>query len=114
MVKLTMADMKSLEQYKAELEHITDQQAHKLGYPSAHVLRLEDKLTDIAGAWRESKEEALVHEYKSVLYEMILHGYDVQTLPIQDQLPPEVMPQVPSARVQKAIQKALTTQPEEA
>jgi hypothetical protein len=36
---------------------------------------------------------------------MILKGYDVNTLPIQDQLPDRLMPELPPEPVQAAIQR---------
>jgi hypothetical protein len=93
-----------------ELHDYTDEDARKHGYPSLKVMKLEYELTRIAGSWRVSKRDSLVYEYKSVLYEMILNGYDVDTLPIQDQLPPELMPELPPPRVQAAIKQVYETQ----
>jgi hypothetical protein len=36
---------------------------------------------------------------------MILNGYDVDGLPIQDQLPENLMPELPPKPVQAAIQR---------
>ena len=104
--RLTLDDMKTVEQYRAEMEKLTEEEVQRLGHPSKKVMRLEWRLSEIAGKWRSSQEnEALVHEYKSVLYEMILNGYDVNTLPIQDQLPDALMPELPPEPVQTAIQR---------
>ena len=81
----------SREELMEERRNYTDEQARKLGYPSATVLLLSDRLGEIAGKWRRTKDDALVPEYRATLYDMILKGYDVDTLPIQDQLPPELM-----------------------
>lgn len=89
---------------EGELENSTDEDARRQGYPSLKVMKLEYQLSQIAGKWRYTKEDALVDKYKSVLYEMILHGYDVNTLPIQDQLPSPLMPELPPEPVRKAIQ----------
>ncbi|MCI0714028.1 MAG: hypothetical protein L0154_27985 [Chloroflexi bacterium] len=78
-----------------ERRRYTDQQARQLGYPSAEVLHLSDRLSEIAGQWRTTKDNNLVIEYRQILYEMILKGYDVNTLPVQDQLPEELMPNSP-------------------
>mgnify|MGYP000032074948 CR=1 FL=1 len=103
--RLTMKDQLSREQYLQRVSEYTDDDAHKLGYPSAEVLRLEIKLGEIAGKWRNNQDdEALVHEYERVLYKMILKGYDVDGLPIQDQLPDRLMPELPPKPVQMAIQ----------
>ncbi len=105
--RLTMNDQLSREQYLQRVSQYTDEDAQKLGYPSAEVLRLEIKLGEIAGKWRNNQDdEALVLEYERVLYKMILKGYDVNTLPIQDQLPDTLMPDLPPKPVQMAIQTA--------
>ena len=100
---LTRADMGSLEEFRKERENYTDEDARKLGYPNVAVLHLEDKLSLIAGTWRDTKDDALVAEYRQTLYEMILKGYDVHTLPIQDQLPDRHMPELPPKKVLDAI-----------
>lgn len=75
------------------------------------VLGLSYKLSELAGKWRYNQDDdGLVHEYKSVLYEMILNGYDVNTLPIQDQLPEKLMPELPPKPVQMAIQSVYQTE----
>lgn len=101
--KLKSEDVISREDYLQMVSNLTDEDARELGYPSAKVMRLEDQLTELAGKWRRTKEEALIYKYKSVLYEMILNGYDVNTLPIQDQLPDDLMPELPPEPVQMAI-----------
>ena len=101
--RLTLSDMKPPDY--SVLSKYTDEDARKSGYPSLKVMKLEYELTRIAGAWRETKDDALVYKYKSVLYEMILNGYDVNTLPIQDQLPDELMPELPPEPVQSAIKR---------
>lgn len=103
---LKLEDMKSREEYLAERQTYTDEQARKLGYPSAEVLRLSDDLTRLAGKWRRTKDDGLVLEYRQTLYEMILKGYDVDTLPVQDQLPEELMPELPPPTVREAIMRA--------
>lgn len=65
----------------------TDEDPQKSGYPSLKVMKLAYELTRIAGAWRETKHGGLVHEDKSVLYEMILNGYDVNTLSLKINYP---------------------------
>jgi|GEM_PF-2215500 len=102
--RLKWDDMKPAD--SDELKDYTDEDAQRHGYPSLEVMRLEYQLTAIAGEWRRTKENALVHDYKAVLYEMILKGYDVNTLPIQDQLPDELMPDLPPKPIQQAIIKA--------
>lgn len=108
--RLTLKDQMTREEYLKRVNKYTDEDAIKLGYPSADVLRLEIRLGEIAGAWRENKTDELACEYKSVLYEMILKGYDVNTLPIQDQLPDRVMPDLPPQSVQQAIRKVYQTE----
>jgi hypothetical protein len=104
--RLTMKDQLSREQYLQRVSQYTDEDAHRLGYPSVEVLRLEIKLGEIAGKWRYNQDdESLVLEYERVLYKMILKGYDVNTLPIQDQLPDRLMPELPPEPVQAAIQR---------
>ena len=101
--RLTWEDMKPASY--SVVDNYTEEDARKSGYPSLKVMKLEYELTRIAGAWRETKRDSLVHEYKRVLYEMILNGYDVNTLPIQDQLPDERMPDLPPEPVQNAIKR---------
>lgn len=96
----------SHEELMAERRNYTDEQARKLGYPSAEVLRLSDRLSQITGKWRTSKDSKLVAEYQQTLYKMILKGYDVDILPIQDQLPTELMPELPPPPVRAAILQA--------
>ncbi|MEL7433953.1 MAG: hypothetical protein AAFN11_08390, partial [Chloroflexota bacterium] len=93
-----------------ELENYTDADARRHGYISLDVMRLAYKLTEIAGEWRSTKEDALVQEYERVLYKMILKGYDLNTLPIQDQLPDDLMPELPPQSVQVAIKRAYERQ----
>ena len=104
--RLTLNDMKSVEQHRAEMEKMTEEEVQGLGHPSKKVMRLEWRLSEIAGEWRETKTNALVLEYERVLYKMILNGYDVDTLPIQDQLPDALMPELPPKPIQMAIQTA--------
>jgi hypothetical protein len=101
---LTLADMKPADY--SVLSKYTEEDAKNSGYPSLKVMGLEYDLSRIAGEWRNTKTDALVQEYKNVLYEMILYGYDVTTLPIQDQLPSEWMPELPPEFVQVAIKSA--------
>ncbi|MEL6408278.1 MAG: hypothetical protein AAFR81_28185 [Chloroflexota bacterium] len=101
--RLTLDDMKPADY--SVIDKYTDEDAKKSGYPSLEVMKMEYELTRIAGKWRETKEESLVHQYKGVLYEMIFKGYDVNTLPIQDQLPDALMPELPPQRVQVAIRQ---------
>ena len=109
--RLTMKDQLSREEYLQRVIQYTDEDAKKLGYPSAEVLRLEIKLGELAGKWRNNQDdESLVLEYERVLYKMILNGYDVDTLPIQDQLPDELMPELPPKPVQMAIQSVFQTE----
>lgn len=103
---LTMADQISHEELMEEIANYSEEDARKLGYPSLEMLHLEDKLTDIAGAWRGTKDEALIDEYRDVLFLMMLKGYDVTTLDIQDQLPSDKMPFIPPLSVTQAIVKA--------
>lgn len=103
---LTMADEISREEYLEEVANYTEEDARKLGYISLEVLRLEDRLSKIVGEWRETKDEALVDEYRDVLYSMILKGYAVIFLPIQEQLPNDKMPFIPPPSVCEAIVKA--------
>lgn len=95
----------------AKVETYTDAQARQLGYPSATVLRLAYQLSAIVGEWRATQAEHLVTAYHSTLYKMILNGYNVETLPIQDQLPPALMPELPPKAVQTAIQQAYQLEP---
>lgn len=103
---LKLEDMQSAEDYLEKRKHYTDEQARKLGYSNAEVLRLSDNLTRLAGKWRETKEDQVASQYRETLLMMILKGYDVDTLPIQDQLPTELMPEFPPQPVRKAIMQA--------
>jgi hypothetical protein len=106
--RLTWDDMKKPEDYDAERRQFTDERAQKLGYPSAEVLHLYDHLSKLAGEWRSTKSETVAHEYGKTLLDMILKGYDVDSLPIQDQLPSELMPEIPPSKVREAIAYALS------
>ncbi|MEM9950225.1 MAG: hypothetical protein AAF846_01385 [Chloroflexota bacterium] len=108
--RLKWDDMISPEQANVERQNYTDEDARKLGYPNVEVLHLADSLSALAGKWRRTKDAVLVHEYKSTLYEMILKGYDVNTLPVQDQLPDDLMPDLPSEPVQRAIKTVYESQ----
>ncbi len=103
---LKWEDMQSHEDYLEERHSYRDEKARKLGYPSAEVLRLSDHLSQIAGEWRTTKDSKLVTEYQQTLYKMILKGYDVDILPIQDQLSTELMPELPPPPVRAAILQA--------
>lgn len=107
--ELNPTDMQSQEEFLAERQNFNDEQARKLGYPSAELLRLSDKLGQLAGQWRRTKDQALVHEYGKLLLTMILKGYDVNQLDIEDCLPKEFMPEIPNARVREAIADALSS-----
>lgn len=104
MKRLTMKDQITVEEHRQRMLELSDDEVKKFGYPNAKVLRLSYQLSEIAGKWRDLKTDALVYEYKSVLYEMILNGYDVMKLSVQDQLPAEYMPELPPKPVQMAIQ----------
>jgi|SRR5690606_27063791 len=105
MKRLTMADQITVEEHRKRMLSLSDDEVKKFGYPSVKVLGLSYKLSDLAGKWRGNQDDmGLVLEYKSVLYEMILNGYDVDGLPIQDQLPDRLMPELPPKPVQMAIQ----------
>jgi len=104
--------MKTPEESRRRIAEMSDEEAQEHGYPSAEVMRLEYRLGDIAAEWRGTKRDELIAEYKYVLYEMILKGYDVNGLDIEDQLPPEHMPDLPPKKVLEGILKSysLTTE----
>ncbi len=108
--RLTWDDMLTPEEGREERENYTEEDARKLGYPSLEVLHLADYLSTLAGKWRRTKEDALVYEYERILYKMLLKGYDVNTLPVQDQLPDDLMPELPPEPVQEAIQAVYNSQ----
>ncbi|MEL6406455.1 MAG: hypothetical protein AAFR81_18950 [Chloroflexota bacterium] len=107
--RLKLEDMKP-SGLSRELENYTDADAHRHGYISLDVMRLEYKITEIVGEWRSTKDDRLVQKYERVLYKMILKGYDLNTLPIQDQLPDDLMPELPPQSVQAAIKRAYEKQ----
>jgi hypothetical protein len=96
----------SREAYLAEFQDYSNADAQKLGYPNIEVFHLAQRLSYIAGEWRETKIQELVSEYRETLYEMILKGYNLTILPIEDQLPEEFMPELPPASVLVAIRQA--------
>ena len=110
MKRLTMNDQISVEEHREKMLSLSDGEIKQLGYPSRKVLALSYQLSNVAGKWRRTREDALVDKYKSILYEMILNGYDVSTLPIQDQLPEDLMPELPPENVQAAIQREYATE----
>ena len=79
--RLTLNDQLTREEYLQRVQRYTDADAIRLGYPSVEVLHLEIKLGEIAGAWRETKDDKYVHEYARVLYQMIFNGYDGDASP---------------------------------
>lgn len=103
---LRSEDEISREKLMHERHNYTDKQARELGYPNAEVLQLSDHLSAIAGQWRTTQNPALVEKYREILYSMILKGYDIDTLPLQDQLPEELMPELPPPAVRQAIKEA--------
>ncbi|MEL7432614.1 MAG: hypothetical protein AAFN11_01585 [Chloroflexota bacterium] len=103
--KLKPGDGISHEESTVERRNYTDKQAQSLGYPNAEVLRLSDELSALAGEWRTTKSDNVASRYRETLLTMILKGYDVDTLPVQDQLPDDLMPELPHPRVREAIQK---------
>ncbi|MEO1666685.1 MAG: hypothetical protein AAFU54_18755 [Chloroflexota bacterium] len=105
--KLKPGDGISHEESTLKRRNYTDAQAQSLGYPSAEVLRLSDDLSALAGEWRNTKSDNVATRYRETLLTMILKGYDVDTLPVQDQLPEDLMPDLPHPRVQEAIQQVL-------
>ncbi len=110
MKRLTMKDQISMEEHREKMLSLSDSKIKQFGYPSRKVLSLSYQLSDIAGKWRRTREDALVDKYKGILYEMILNGYDVRTLPIQDQLPEDLMPELPPENVREAIQREYATE----
>lgn len=96
---LKLDDMKSADEIQTNRSSYTDEQAQQLGYPSAEVMRLSDRLFDLAAEWRGTQDAALIREYHLVLYKMVLKGYDVDELDIQAQLPLELMPELPPKEV---------------
>lgn len=100
MVKiLRKEDMLSDEQFRELVADTTEEQARNMGYPNLEVYHLEQQLSSVLGQWHKTKDEVWVREYKAVLYEMILKGFDVNKLDIQDQLPPALMPDLPPKEV---------------
>lgn len=77
-----------------------------MGYPSAEVLRLSDDLTQLVVEWRETKDETVAIRYREILLRMILKGFDIDNLDMQDHLPEEHMPDLPPQPVRKAIIQA--------
>src|SRR5436190_954934 len=73
----------SREQYLAEIQNYSNQDAQELGYPNIEVFHLAHHLSKITGEWRRTKTEKLVSEYRNTLYQMILKGYDLDGLPIE-------------------------------
>ncbi len=104
--RLTWEDMKSREELLEERRNYTDEDAQKFGYPSAEVLRLSDTLTELAGEWRETKDENVAIRYRETLLKMILKGFDFNNLDTEDYLPEEHMPDLPPKPIQKAIIEA--------
>jgi hypothetical protein len=104
--RLTLKDQLTREEYLERVQQYTDEDAHRLGYSSAEVLRLEIRLGELAGEWRETKDDRVASRYRETLLTMILKGYDIDTLPVQDQLPEEYMPDFPPQPVRKAIIEA--------
>jgi hypothetical protein len=104
MVKhLNWDDMKSHEELMIERQSYTEEQVRQLGYPSLEVFHLSDYLSHLAGKWRRTKEQSLVHEYGKTLYQMILKGYDVDDLDFEDHLPERLMPELPPRAILAAI-----------
>lgn len=52
--RLSKEDTMSHEEYRALMETLTDEQARDPGYPSADVMRMEDRLSSPAGEWRRT------------------------------------------------------------
>jgi len=104
--RLTLKDQLTREEFLKRVQEYTDEDASRLGYPSADVIRLEIQLGELAGEWRETKDDKLASRYREVLLTMILKGYDVDTLPVQDHLPEEHMPDLPPQPIRKAIKDA--------
>ncbi|QPC83515.1 hypothetical protein G4Y79_03785 [Phototrophicus methaneseepsis] len=90
--RLKMQDMQEPEENKQERENYTDEVAVRLGYPNAMVLRLADRLSELAGCWRKTRDVQYVDDYREVLLKMIENGYNLANLPIPSQLPDELMP----------------------
>ena len=90
-------DSSTEEEFERRLKNYSDEHARAIGYANAEVLYLEHELGKIAGAWRTSKDPALVAQYRDKLYEMIEKGYDYNMLLPQDQLPVDLMPELPPA-----------------
>jgi hypothetical protein len=77
------------------LASITDEIAQEEGYPNAEVYRLSFKLGNLAGEWRETKEERVVQEYHRLFYHLIDLGWNPYLMEFTDILPDELMPKFP-------------------
>ena len=49
--------MKTVEQHRAEMEKLTEEEVQRLGHPSKKVMRLEWHLSEIAGKWRDNQDD---------------------------------------------------------
>lgn len=98
-------DVQTAEEARAEQANYTDEDVQKFGYPNLEVYRLEKRLGQELAEWIRKRDDASVERYMAVLYAMILKGFDPSGLDVHLQLPPDVMPDIPSVETIRNMQR---------
>jgi hypothetical protein len=96
----------SREVYLAKFQDYSNTNAQKLDYPNLEVFHLAHRFSYIAREWSKTKAQEFVREYGETLYTMLLKGYNIILLPVENQLPEELMTEMPQASVLAAIRQA--------
>ncbi|MCI0713852.1 MAG: hypothetical protein L0154_27085 [Chloroflexi bacterium] len=92
---LTHADTTSANEVARKRDAITDEVAHKMGYPSAELYRMERKLADLADEWRRTHSQSVLTEYHALYYKMIVFGYSPSAFAPDTEIETEFMPELP-------------------
>lgn len=77
-------------------EHMTDETAQAMGYPSAKVWFMEDELAKLAREWHRTHDETVLSEYHKLYYKMIVFGYPPEAFAPETEIDTAYMPELPT------------------
>jgi hypothetical protein len=74
---------------------INEETARKMGYPSAKVYAMEVRLAELARQWHQTHDEAVLSDYHTLYYKMIVFGYSPEAFGPETEIETEHMPELP-------------------
>lgn len=76
---------------------VSEETARKMGYPSAKVYAMEVRLAELARQWHQSHDKAILLEYHTLYYKMIVFGYPPEAFGPETEIETEYMPELPQS-----------------